>query len=81
MNATVPNSFTFKVTKKIRIPVTVPFVLNGTPKVVGTYQGKPVYGYKTELVDETVVVYAEKLENAVAMLKDKFGTDFVYTIL
>ena len=75
----MPNSYQVRVMKVVKIPVTAPFVLNGTPKIVGSVvvngQEKPVYGYREEVVDTMVTVYAKEEKDIYPLLCEKFGTD------
>lgn len=63
----------------------MPFVLNGTPRIIGQVMidGKehPLYGYKEELVNQVAVVYAEKESDIYPALTKRFGTDIAYSIL
>ena len=77
----VPKSFVFQVTKKIDVPVTIPLVLNGTPKVSGLLDGKPIYGYRKTYVDLKAVVYAETEEDAITKLFEEFGCDILIDVL
>lgn len=81
----IPNEYKVRVTKRIKIPITIPFVLNGTPRIIGQVmiEGKehPLYGYKEELVSQMVVVYAEKESDIYPALTKRFGTDIAYSIV
>ena len=81
----IPNEYKVRVTKRIKIPITIPFVLNGTPRISGQVmiEGKehPLYGYKEELVSQMVVVYAEKESDIYPALTKRFGTDIAYSIV
>ena len=83
MEITIPNEHKVRVTKRVKIPVTMPFVLNGTPKIIGQVmidgKERPLYGYKEELVSQMVVVYAEKESDIYPILAKRFGTDIVIT--
>lgn len=85
METIIPNEYKVRVTKRIKIPVTIPFVLNGTPRIIGKVmiEGKerPLYGYKEELVSQIVVVYANKESDIRPALTKRFGTDIVYSIV
>jgi hypothetical protein len=85
MRTTTPHYFKVRVTKQVKIPVTIPFVLNGTPRIIGQVliDGKehPLYGYKEELVSQMVVVYAEKEIDIYQVLAKRFGTDIVYSMI
>jgi hypothetical protein len=85
MRTTTPHYFKVRVTKQVKIPVTIPFVLNGTPRIIGQVliDGKehPLYGYKEELVSQMVVVYAEKEIDIYRVLTKRFGTDIAYSIV
>ena len=77
----MPKSFAFRVTKKIDVPVTTPLVLNGTPKVCGSLDGKPIYGYRKTYVDLKTVVYAETEKDAITILYEEFGSDISIDIV
>ena len=81
----IPNEYKVRVTKRIKIPITIPFVLNGTPRIIGQVmiEGKehPLYGYKEELVSQMVVVYAEKESDIYPALTKRFGADIAYSIV
>lgn len=77
----VPKSFVFRVTKKVDVPITIPLVLNGTPKVCGLLDGKPIYGYRKTYVDLKAVVYAETEKDAITILYEEFGSDISLDII
>ena len=88
MEIVIPHEYQIRVSIWVNIPVTLPFVLNGTQKAIGeiTINGRKstLYGYKKELVDEDVVVYALNEKDILPILENRFGvygTDFVYKIL
>jgi hypothetical protein len=84
MEIIIPNEYKVRVTKRVKIPITIPFVLNGTPRIIGQVmiEGKeyPIYGYKEELISQIVVVYANKESDIYPALTKRFGTDIAYTI-
>ena len=85
MRTTTPHYFKVRLTKRVKIPVTIPFVLNGTPRIIGQVmidgKERPIYGYKEELVNQLVVVYAEKESDIYQVLAKRFGTDIAYGIV
>lgn len=76
-----PKSFVFRVTKKIDVPVTIPLVLNGTPKVCGLLDGKPIYGYRKTYAELKAVVYAETEKDAITKLFEEFGSDILIDVV
>lgn len=85
MEIIIPNEYKVRVTKRIKIPVTIPFVLNGTPRIVGRVmiEGKehPLYGYKEEVVSQIAVVYVDKESDIYPALTKRFGTHFASIIV